>query len=117
MRSALMKKYDKLVKYIEIFTYADSCGEWVYRDPIQMPYVKYSHDIMRFVKDISPFMIENYNDEIQKLNIGLLQDIRVETLNERQVLIVITKLVRGERFCDGLLLGAIKDGTMAKLLT
>jgi DNA-binding Xre family transcriptional regulator len=120
-----LKKYDELVKYIGIFTHADHCGEWVYDrknkgthdDPIQTPYVKYSHDVMQFVKDISPFMIENYIAEIQRSNIGSLHDIQVETLNERQILVVITKIVRGERFSDGLLLHAIKDGIMAKLLT
>ncbi len=55
---------------------------------------------------------KNYIENYEKLN----HPIDYGTLNIDELRTVITHYVRGERFCDGLLAGALEDGTLLKVL-
>ena len=55
---------------------------------------------------------KNYIENYEKLN----RPIDYGTLNLEELRTVITHYVRGERFCDGLLAGALEDGTLLKVL-
>ncbi len=55
---------------------------------------------------------KNYIENYEKLD----HPIDYGTLNIDELRTVITHYVRGERFCDGLLAGALEDGTLLKVL-
>ena len=55
---------------------------------------------------------KNYIENYEKLG----DPIDYGSLNIEELRTVITHYVRGERFCDGLLAGALEDGTLLKVL-
>lgn len=55
---------------------------------------------------------KNYIENYEKLG----DHIDYGSLNKEELRTVITYYVRGERFCDGLLAGALEDGTLLKVL-
>ena len=40
----------------------------------------------------------------------------ISDLSEKELLIYLTWIIRGDRFCDGLLLARCKDGTVYEIL-
>ena len=54
----------------------------------------------------------NYIENYEKLG----DPIDYENLNEEELRTVITHYIRGERFCDGLIAGAIENGILLKVL-
>ena len=47
---------------------------------------------------------------------GYVNDINISLLDAQSVMALITRCIRGERFCGGLLSGVLKNGFILKLL-
>lgn len=126
-----MGKYDILYKYIDVFS-NDTFGEWFIdkktdgsaEHPIQMPYVMYSKTVDDFIEDVYlcwegsglPMyyhILKEYNIE---WNSDSMRSVCVSTLPSEAILALLLGAVRAERFCDGALLGFLKDGSIQKWL-
>ncbi len=126
--------YEALTKYLNVIP-GDEIGAWIIDrkskgtadDPIQMPYVHYSEMAMDFIQDVHAFFdtykgfeLMKYNEVLEANNIVLKDDLftdeYVSTLDGKLVVALIVAVVRGERFCDGLLHGYFMNGTIEKWL-
>lgn len=113
----------------------DTYGEWFVdkendgspEHPIQMPYVMYSgivHELMEaiynFVDTHTEMELNHYYDILEKN--GLFWDANSMAnadfthLDGQCIMAILVGAVRAERFCDGALLGFLKDGTVSKCL-
>ena len=115
-----MLKYEKILKYIEIFEKDNNYGEWhgglEDKKPGEImtwPYVKYSNNVISFIDDV-------YNNELIDFdyltNHIEIEDKSIDDYTIENVITELTFYIRGDRFCDGLLYGAFEDGTILKLL-
>ena len=121
-----MKKYERLTKYIDEFVRENSFGEWIFdrRDkgtddePLHFPYLKYEKFILDFIDDFykGNYEIKNYLDEGNKICKSINSGRCISDLSEEELLIYLTWIIRGDRFCDGLLFGCCKDGTVREIL-
>lgn len=110
-----------------------SYGEWVVNresrgtaeDPIQMPYVSYSHMVRRFQNDIFDFMdnhpeyeLNNYQKILETNNIQWgtksMQTADVALLDGKCIMALLMGAVRAERFSDGALLNFFESGAIEK---
>lgn len=127
------KRFYRLTKYIEIFKDMDSFGEWIYdkehsgtaEDSIQMPYILYPECVTEFIGDVHKFMEEyricdlhNYQDILQKYGIERKQLYTAEVSQQEEecVLAMIVTVVRGERFCDGMIGTVLAKGKLQEWL-
>lgn len=121
-----MKKYERLTKYIDEFSCGNSFGEMVIDtkhkgtkdDPKHFPYVKYETTIINFLHDFydGNYTIEDYLDKGKKISKSIKSGRGINSLSEKELLIYLTWIIRGDRFCDGLLLNRCKDGTVYEIL-
>ena len=121
-----MKKYERLTKYIDEFSCGNSFGEMVIDtkhkgtkdDPKHFPYVKYETTIINFLHDFydGNYAIEDYLDKGKKISKSIKSGRDINSLSEKELLIYLTWIIRGDRFCDGLLLNHCKDGTVYEIL-
>lgn len=128
-----MSEFGELTKFIEVIG-KDKIGEWVIDteskgtsdDPIHMPWVKYTDASIGFVDAVYKF--NNENDEYDLFNYkailekngitfdNSLENVNVSTLDAQCVLALIMSVVRGDRFCEGLLATFLKNGCIVKWL-
>ena len=81
------------------------------KDILQWPYPIYPDGMLEsLVELVEPD--KNYIENYEKLG----GPIDYENLNMDELRTVITHYIRGERFCDGLIAGAVEDGTLLKVL-
>ena len=83
------------------------------RDGImQLPYPVYDAETERWIKALYEFDLtdKNYIDNIKKI-----EGKPIEELTRDEVLTRMTWLVRGERFCDGLIAEWLEDGSLEAL--
>lgn len=121
-----MKKYERLTKNIDEFSCGNSFGEMVIDtkhkgtkdDPKHFPYVKYETTIINFLHDFydGNYTIEDYLDKGKKISKSIKSGRGINSLSEKELLIYLTWIIRGDRFCDGLLLNRCKDGTVYEIL-
>lgn len=121
-----MKKYERLTKYIDEFTCENSFGEMVIDtkhkgtkdDPKHFPYVKYEKTISNFLHDFyeGDYAIKDYLDNSNEIHKSIKSGRNISNLSEEELLIFLTWIIRGDRFCDGLLLNRCKDGTVYEIL-
>lgn len=121
-----MKKYERLTEYIDEFSCGNSFGEMVIDtkhkgtkdDPKHFPYVKYETTIINFLHDFydGNYAIEDYLDKGKKISKSIKSGRGINSLSEKELLIYLTWIIRGDRFCDGLLLNRCKDGTVYEIL-
>jgi len=92
-------------------------------DPIPMPYPVYTEPVNQFIKAVYEFdnknpkyNLKNYMEIMERKGIQSIDDIKAEELDEEAVLAVLMCIVRQERFCDGLILSNLENGTIQSLL-
>lgn len=129
-----MKKYESITSFIERFE-GDYIGErhggrMTNEGCHLMPYVAYSSTVDEFRDAVRAFMDEHQEMELYqylsimrgKCNDFLLEELdqlwrfKIGVLDERTVMALIVGIIRGERFCDGMMLCSFEDGTVRKCL-
>ena len=126
-----MSKYSVLFKYIDLLS-NDLFGNWVVdtvsagtiEESIQLPHVLYSHTVNEFIRDVySCWENSGLEDYIQLLNSHdiewdseSMRNANVGELPSEVILALLLGAVRAEKFCDGALLGFLKDDTIQKWL-
>lgn len=88
----------------------------------QLPFIEESNTIAGFVEDFykAELVVKNYNDVMEEMNLlGEPSARTLESVNltQNHILAIITAIIRGDRFCEGLLVSKIEDGLMYYLLT
>lgn len=81
------------------------------KEIIQWPYPIYPEGLFELLYGLfetDKDYIENYEKLGDPIDYG--------SLSEEESITVITHYLRGERFCDGLIAGALEDGTLLKVL-
>lgn len=130
----MMKKYSALTKYINLLK-NDNAGEWICdkendgssERPMHLPFVIYSITVHRLEGDIYKFAKESYEivpskyAEILQAN-GIewgydsMMKADASELDAQCILALLIASLRAERFCDGALLGFIKNGAVIRWL-
>jgi len=77
------------------------------------PYFKYDDDVEAFINDVHEIDAVDF-DYVR--NIEKIEDKAVEDMTEAELITKLTLFVRGEKFCEGMLSGALRDGTIQKIL-
>ena len=126
-------KFELLTKYIMQIE-EDSHGEWIIdkegdgtpENPYHFPFVHYSKLIHEFEEDVYAFCeahpeYDHYNYGKTLEDNGMkwgssLSSVDVSKLDAKAIIAMIVGAIRAERFCDGALLGFLKDGSILKWL-
>lgn len=130
----MMKKYSALTKYINLLK-NDNAGEWICdkendgssERPIHVPFVIYSitvhrleGDIYKFAKESDEIVPGKYAEILQANGIEWGYDSMMKAdasvLDAQCILALLIASLRAERFCDGALLGFIKNGAVIRWL-
>lgn len=130
----MMKKYSALTKYINLLK-NNNVGEWICdkendgstERPIQFPFVNYSivvqkleDDIYKFAKESEEIVPGKYAKILQANGIEWGYDSMIKAdasgLDAQCILALLIASLRAERFCDGALLGFIKNGAVIRWL-
>lgn len=130
----MMKKYSALTKYINLLK-NDNAGEWICdkendgssERPIHVPFVSYSiavnnlaDDIYKFAKESNEIVPSKYAEILQANGIEWNSDSMMKAdaseLDAQCILALLIASLRAERFCDGALLGFIKNGAVIRWL-
>jgi hypothetical protein len=117
-----MKEYQTLLSYIEYFTEpSNNFFKWseFKKDEdgvIALPYCSYSERVLEFQKAVydTGFVFKgNYAQGVtEKENpLEFIENCDLETLRK-----LLTFFIRRERFCEGMLASAIKNGFILKIL-
>lgn len=127
-------KFDKLIGLLEPLE-TDSVGEWIIDkehkgtedDPIYLPYPKYTEVVNELIAAVYKF--ENENPEYELTKYGKLlkerglewgqrsmENADVSNMDAQGIMALLMGMVRGERFCDGAIMGMIKSGAVKKWL-
>lgn len=123
-----MGKFKRLTQYINVFE-EKTFGEWVLdrehegtsEGPIQMPYVSYSDEAVRFIKDVYLFADENptikrYHEILEKYHLEDIENADVSALPAECAAALIVGAVRSERFCDGAIYDYFENGCIMRWL-
>ena len=130
----MMKKYSALTKYINLLK-NDNAGEWICdkendgssERPIHVPFVSYSiavnnlaDDIYKFAKESNEIVPSKYAEILQANGIEWGYDSMIQAdaseIDAQCILALLIASLRAERFCDGALLGFIKNGAVIRWL-
>lgn len=113
-------KFDSLIKYLEKFG-RDEFGNWNKQtgdgskeNPFVMPYFIYDEDVNQFVHDFYELNIINYS---YNEHMEAIERKPTEELTEEELITKLTAIIRGDRFCEGLINSMLKDGTIQDILT
>lgn len=127
-----MTKFDELLKLEEPLK-TDKFGKLIVDkkhkgtkdDPFEMPYISYSETVRKLIEVVYNFCENNpdYNlykyDEVLEQN-GYkelrFEEIDVSNINDKCLMALFMALVRGERFCDGLIQKMLEAGVVQKWL-
>lgn len=94
-------------------------------DPLPFPYIEYSDVVRKLVKAIYNFHDANPDYDLKNymdiLECNGYKDINIDTIDvsamdDKCLMALFMALVRGERFCDGLILGALEEGAVQRWL-
>lgn len=108
-----------LFKYLDYFQ-KSSFGEWIVDtkhkgtrdDPKDFPYVSYDDIVLQFIEEINEFASNNDMTDYHSVQ-GLSLD---SDLTDEQLFYKLLEIVRIERFCDGLLLSKLENGTIVNII-
>lgn len=126
--------YESLTKYLDEFT-GTEFGTWIFDNkndgtpehPAQMPFLSYSSVIMHFIRDVHSFVYEyeeiglyNYEKVLEENGIEWdmesMAKTEVDNLDAKCVIALIFGVIRAERFCEGILLIFLKNGSIIRWL-
>ena len=112
-------KYERITRYLEQF-HRETFGKLVSAtadgtddNAYGRPYFKYDDDVEAFINDVHEIDAVDF-DYVR--NIEKIEDKAVEDMTEAELITKLTLFVRGEKFCEGMLSGALRDGTIQKIL-
>ena len=127
-------KFDKLLGLLEPLE-TDSVGEWIIDkehkgtedDPIYFPYPMYTEMVNELIEAVYEFEHENPEYELTKYGELLkerglewgqqsMDNADVSNMDTQCIMALLMGMVRGERFCDGAIMGMIKSGAVKKWL-
>ncbi len=125
-----MGKFEKLIGLLDSLDNTeygkcifDKDHEGTIEDPIPFPHIDYSKTVYEFVDAVYDFHENNpdygLNDYGKIMAENGVRDIAsadVESLNLQVVMALLMWVVRGERFCDGLILANLEEGNIQRLL-
>ena len=85
------------------------------------PFYKYSDTVKSFTRDLVNFIFDTKNGDILPIKDVRTKDIKFDekkivSLDAASVLLLLNSPIKWERFCDGLLLRALENGRILKLL-
>lgn len=116
-----------LTKYLEFFKIRNDHGNWVFNnvnqrtndDLIQVPYVQYNENIYDFIEAFyhSELVDQDYIRHLRQNNHTTFNISEIKNLSEDELLTLLTWIIRGERFCEGLLDAKIRNGTIEAILS
>lgn len=120
-------KYQRLTNYIKIFSDTYCAGKWMIGGeksegdarPIRIPFVEYDTKIYDFTRDMNGFMDQQYDKTLDNWGVnpqGKKESIDVTEADDKEVLALITYVIRSERFCDGEMKSVVESGTMKRWL-
>ena len=78
---------------------------------IEMPYPKYNKEILKWIDDFYNLKLVEYN---YTENYENYKEKIIEQLTDEELLSYLTFLIRGERFCDGLIAENLNNGIITK---
>lgn len=120
------KKYEVLTKYLDYFNPDNDCSQWIFDhqskgtqdDPIQAPFINYKPFIYDFITEFhhSPLIDQDYIEHLRDKNLQSLSNEEIKHLSEKELLTLLTWIIRGERFCDGLIAAKIRNRTFQAVL-
>lgn len=130
----MMKKYSALTRYINLLE-NNNVGEWIVdkendvssERPMHFPFVSYSiavhrleDDIYKFAQESDEIVPSKYAKILQANGIEWNYDSMIKAdasgLDAQCILALLIASLRAERFCDGALLGFIKNGAVIRWL-
>lgn len=127
-------KFDKLIGLLEPLE-SDSVGEWIIDkehkgtedDPKHFPYPMYTEVVNELIEVVNEFEHENPEYELTKYGELLkeralewgqrsMENADVSNMDAQGIMALLMGMVRGERFCDGAIMGMIKSEAVKKWL-
>lgn len=129
------ERFKVLTKYIGKISATTSLGEWIIdtendgtpEHPIQFPFVNYSglvrdfeQEFYQFSEAHSEYELTRYGEILEKNGLKWgdeeMHSADLQSLDDQGILALIMGAIRAERFCDGALLGFLKDGSLTAWL-
>lgn len=129
------ERFRVLTKYIGKISAADSLGEWIFdkendgtpEHPFHFPFVNYNDLVIAFVQEFNQFAethpeyeLNRYREILRKSGLKWgdeeMCSANHQVLDEQVILALIMGTICAERFCDGALLGFLKDGSFTSWL-
>ena len=130
-----MGKFESLTKYLPSLD-TDSIGEWILdqendgspEHPKQMPYIRYTQMVNKFISDVVDITITNKEldifsciailnqNNINYRNSKAMSETDVSKLGADCVFSLFVGAIQMERFCDGVLSSFFKNGSIRKWL-
>lgn len=122
----MAKQYERITKYLEILDTRTS-GEWIEDttskgtkdDPIHLPWVSYSSEVDSFVQVFfDEFADIDYWNNLEKRGLALddLATLDISDFDGDGICTLITAVIRGDRFCEGILKEYIDNGVITRWL-
>ncbi len=125
-----MSKYDEILK-LEQALKNDQYGELIQDDthkgtmddPIPMPYIRYSDAVNKLIEAVYAFHkahpeygLDRYTEVLEENGFSgtQLDSVDVSAMDGKCLMALFLCLVRGERFCDGLILDNLKNGAVLR---
>ena len=129
-----MGKFDELIALLEPLE-NDSYGDWTFdkthkgtlEDPMHMPFIEYTEIVHSLIQAVYRFSENNPDYELREYtkllkdrglewNHSVLESADVSNMDAQGVMAILMGLIRGERFCDGVILASLKKGIVQKWL-
>ena len=123
-----MGRFEILTKHIEPLKNEKEYGYPINREGKRVtkkvytpPFYKYSDTVKSFTRDLVNFIFDTKNGDILPIKDVRTKDIKFDekkifSLDAASVLLLLNSPIKWERFCDGLLLRALENGRILKLL-
>ena len=123
--------YEPLTRFIKMLE-NDEYGKWhgwnqQKEGVLTLPFVVYSVAIHQFIDAVYEFVngheewnLKCYHKIIEErcaeFQVNDVSDIKISALDGKTTVACIFSIIRGDRFCEGMLLCALEDGTIINLL-